>query len=130
MATAEELSSAIEPGSLPYGERQGLEANLSAVTGGGQAPAGPPPAPPGGGVEPGLTDPLGMLLGGEIPPDTDPVTAGLSVGDGPGPATEPQPWTDDYTERLRYIAQFANTPMLRAQARAALRHRVRGGDIQ
>lgn len=135
MATAEQLRKSIEPGSTEYGDRQRLEQGLAQVasgpsqpgaqggTGGRATPAAAPPGP---------EDPLGALLSGEIEPEDTPPTDGLSVGPGRGPsgAANESIWNDDYTQRLRYVAQFAKTPMLRAQARAALRYRVRGGDVQ
>lgn len=132
MPTADQLNKSITPGSTEYGERASLEQGLaqiaSAPTGGG----GPAPAatPGGSAIPPGPESPLGTLLSGGLTPEPTPLTDGLSVGSGRGPTPEPNPWTDNYTERLRYLAQFAKTPMLRAQARAALRYRVRGGDIQ
>lgn len=132
MPTADELRRAIEPGSTAYGDRQVLEQGLSDVAQ-NMDQGGPAPVASGGAagpaIPPGPDDPLSMLLGGDLEPEAVPLTDGLSVGPGRGAPEAENPWTDSYTERLRAIAQFAKSPLLRSQARAALRFRVRGGDI-
>ena len=111
--------------SMDYGKKgQFMDALQGPGSGSGQG--GPPSAAPAGaGVAPGATDPLGMLLGGALGPGSgEPVTAGLSVGPGPGPTTAPAV-PDDIVERLRLVAQNAKTPMLRSMARAALLRRTK-----
>ena len=121
-ATASDLVAGIEPRSLPHGERANLEANLPGAL---AAPTGAPnPAAAGAAVQsaqlPGVEDPLAMLANGDVtlPAPEGPVTAGLSVGPGPGPLQEQQ---DPRVVRLQQIATEASTPLLRAAARAELR---------
>lgn len=130
MTTRENLRNAIEPGSTEYGERQALEQGLGSV------PTSGPPSPGanGAGVEPeGVLppagDPLEELLAGEAVSGEDPLTSGLSVGPGPGPESEAV-LTDDLSVRLRTLATSAKSPQLRAMARAALRRRVKEGNLQ
>lgn len=110
---------AIDPGSTEYGERGALEAGISA----GMGPAsgrGVPGTPPPGVGAPSPTDPIGALLSGEIQGDSDPVTSGLAVGPGPGPANQ-SPMMSTRAQRLRTIATEAASPVARASARRALR---------
>ena len=51
--------------------------------------------------------------------DSTPVTDGLSVGPGAGPAMQ-DPMLGSKAERIRLIATQAESPMLRAAARAQL----------
>lgn len=106
---------------LDYGAKGQFMAQLQGPGQGAQPGTPPVGAPP---VAPGTSDPLGMLLSGGLPPSGEPVTSGLSFGPGPGPAA-PQQVPDAVADRLRLVAQHAKTPMLRAQARAALLRRVR-----
>ncbi len=117
-----DLASGIQAGSTEYGDRQALEAGLSQLP--NAAPLGNTATPDGGEPLPAAGSPLEMLLSGELGEDADPVTAGLSVGSGPGPVAQ-SPFTDDAFERLRFVAENAKTPRLRAMARATLRRRVR-----
>ena len=109
----------IEPGSTEYGDRQKLEAGLAA----GGAPTGAP-NPAAGGPAPQLdagTDPLGAILNGSLNPGgSDELTAGLSVGPGPGPLGDTNV-PDPKKVRLAQIAETARSPMLRAAARNELR---------
>lgn len=122
MATAEQMQSSITPGSLPYGERQSFEAAL------GQIPPNPVPATmSGGGAIPGMpTNPLDPLASGELRVNSDPITAGLSVGPGVGPEAAAVP--DSMIERYRIISTQAKSPVLRHLARRALRGAVREQD--
>jgi hypothetical protein len=82
------------------------------------------PGGPGGGIgfDPG--DPLGALAGGSVGSDPNlPVTDGLSVGPGAVPYADQA--ADPLQERLLAMAQEAESPRLRAVARAALRQHVR-----
>lgn len=126
--TARDTINSIQPGSIPHGERGGLEAGLQEVLGGqaggasggggGVAPASPLPSP---------NDPLGALLGGQVPGDANlPVTDGLSVGAGAAPISEADPMLSDRASKLRAIATEASSPMLRAAARGELRRMARG----
>ncbi len=117
--TARQMRDAIEPGSTDYGDRQTLEAGLAEAT--QQSTPAPAdlaaPAPAGG---PG--DPLSMLLEGGLGLDTDaPLTSGLSVGPGPGPALSGDPVAMSQAERLRMVATQAASPQLRAAARRLLK---------
>lgn len=130
-AGVDAIQNAISPGSTAYGERGALESAISAGAGaGGVAGVGSDPVAQGGGtVGVDGTDPLGALLGGEIPVDPNmPVTSGLSVGPGPGRAEDTQ--RDPVQERLIAIAFNAQSPQLRAMARGALRQMVRSGRIK
>lgn len=119
-ATKEQMGASTS--GMDYGQKgQFMSALQGPGSGGAQTGTPPVGAPP---VAPDTSDPLGMLLGGALAPTGDPVTAGLSVGPGPGP-TAPQRTPDAVADRLRLVAQHAKTPMLRAQARAALLRRVR-----
>jgi hypothetical protein len=121
-ASASEIGAAIEPGSIPQGGRQELEANLQEVVGGGGGGAptvGAAPLPQAGGT-------LESLLGGAIGGDELPVTDGLSVGAG-APGAQNDPMLSDQAQKLRLIATKAASPMLRQSARNALR-RMAGGE--
>ena len=116
---------AIEPGTLPHGTREGTE-ELLAGLGGASPGAGNPVDPADVGPDGGAVDPLGALLGGNVvPPSGDPLTSGLDVGPGfsPGEGTGNLP--DDYTERLRLIAEHSGNPMLRMLASEMLMKRTR-----
>lgn len=116
MTTKEELTSSIEPGSLPYGARADLEAGLGVPGPGGAAGGGVPPMPQGP-IDDGLDD-------------MDPLDLLGDDGPQPGSLQSPQVSQDfqpDFVERLRAIAMYARTPHLRAQARAALRRYVLTG---
>lgn len=118
MANVSELSAGIMPGSLPHGDRASLEAGLSSAVSsptGAPAPTAAPPMPMDN-----TDDPLAALLSGDItlPPGGQP-TDGLSVGAGPGPL--PKPEESPKTERLRWIAEQATSPTLRALAMRELR---------
>lgn len=67
--------------------------------------------------------PLQRLAG--MPTDQQPVTAGLSVGAGPGPeALGPDPRlvaSFTYAQKLAALAQYAKTPHLRRMAASMLR---------
>ncbi len=114
-ATQDQLNQSIEPGSIPHGDRQGLEQGLADI--GGAPPSGGPPG--AGGPLPSPSNPLQSLLSGEVTPGGDvPLTDGLSVGPGSGGA---QGVPDARKERLKILAQHAQSPTLRSGAMAALR---------
>ena len=117
---------AIEPGSLPHGERAQTEellAGLGNASGGGADPATGGPVGPGG----GNVDPLDALLTGNVvPPSGDPLTSGLDVGPGFSPAESQGGPPDEYTERLRLIAEHSGNPALRLLATEMLMKRTRG----
>lgn len=122
--TTRDMQRSIEPGSLAYGDRQGLEANLSAAT----APMG---AEEGGGAAPGggnlsiPEDPLGALLSGELGGNPDsPITDGLSMGPGSSPESN-DVMMGSRAERVRQLAQEASSPQIRAAARSELRRMAR-----
>lgn len=119
-ATADDLRRNIEPGSIPFGERQRLEGNLPQL---GQAP-GPAAIQTPLDSELGIpSNPLDSLLGGDIPVAPDEVTAGLDAGPGPGSVASGPP--DSRVERLRMVASQARSPVLRELARRALLSTVR-----
>lgn len=125
-ATASDLAKAIQPGSIPQGQRAPLEAGLGQAVGGGTAPdpsvaAGAVAAPPGG-----PNDPIAALLGGGVKPggDTLPLTDGLSVGPGAVPPSQAE---DPRIVKLQQIATQASSPVLRALARNGLRLMVGEG---
>ncbi len=122
MATASGMEAAIEPGSVPYGERQGLEEALGGLGQTVSMPgAGPMGAPP---MDDFMVpqDPMDMMMGGDIAPEGD-LTAGLSRGLGSGPAQEIE-IPDSTVERLRIVALYARSPVLRMLAARALRGSV------
>jgi len=119
-ASPSESIAAIEPGSTEYGDRATLEAGLTELGGGAGVGPGGSPAP-GATPLPATGDPLGELMGGGVPGNPNlPLTDGLSVGPGAGPAVE-DPMLSTRAERIRVIATSAESPMLRAAARAQLR---------
>lgn len=121
---------AIQPGSIPYGERQTLEENLPLATAGPAGPGGGPGegAPDDGGSVAIPEDPIGALLSGEVEPDSgEPSTAGLSVGPGRGPAQEDDVMMSGRAEKIRMLATEASSPMIRAAARNELRRMARKG---
>lgn len=113
--------------SMDYGQKgqfmDALQGPGSGSATGGAGPAAGAPA-----VAPGPDDPLGLMLGGAIPPSGQPLTEGLSVGPGAGPVQTPAV-TDDIVERLRMVAMHAKTPTLRAMARAALHRRIKSNGV-
>jgi len=119
-ATPSDLSAAIQPGSIPQGQRAPLEAGLAQAVGQSQAPqptaAAGAVAPPSG----GMNDPLAALLSGSVKPGgaSSPLTDGLSVGPGVTPSGDVQ---DPRVVKLQEIATQASSPVLRAFARNGLR---------
>lgn len=125
-AGSELTSAAIAPGSTDYGDRQKLEGSLSAIV--GQQGGGAASAPGGGSPGPVVPeDALGALMSGQISPGGDlPLTDGLSVGPGAGPAAQQEdPLLGDRANRLRMIASQAASPQLRALARSELKRMTR-----
>lgn len=106
-----QLRQNIDPGSIPFGQRQTLESRLPEAA----SRLGLP------------SNPLDPLAGGAIPANPDEeVTAGLSVGPGPGPAAGPP---ESRADRLRMVALYAQSPVLRDAARRALRAQVRANRV-
>lgn len=108
----------IEPGSIPFGERQRLEQTLSQISAARQPLPGATmaqAAPPSLGIP---ANPLDPLLGGDLTIADDELTSGLPVGPGPGPVTQELP--DGRIARLRILALSARTPLLRELARRTL----------
>ena len=130
MASRELMGDAIEPGSIPYGEKGPLVSNLPSGAGGASPSSSPAPAGPEPQLAPDIGSALGFLSSGEFPTDPDiPQTAGLPAGPGGGPAAEMQEPQSQFTERLRTIALEAKSPQMRAQARAALKILVKRGAL-
>lgn len=118
---------AIEPGSIPYGERQTLEAGLSEISA-SAAPTGGPAQAAAVAPMPIPEDPIGALISGSVDPgaSNSPITSGLSVGSGPGPAAVPaDPMMGGKAAQLRLLAQNAASPTVRAAARRQLRRMER-----
>lgn len=117
---------AIAPGSTEYGQRQNLESGLAQVmSAGAGGQAGAPTTTPAPRV-PSSSNPLAALAGGLLSGNpNEPVTAGMSVGPGDGPAMTMDPMLGDRANRLRAIATQAASPTLRAMARSELRRMVR-----
>lgn len=128
MGAGSDLTSrAIAPGSTEYGERGSLEAGLSSAMSGGGGGTGAAGSGSVAAPVPSANDPLGALASGLVVPggDMPPITDGLSVGPGAGPATM-DPMLGDRAERLRMLATNAKSPLLRNYARIALRRILRG----
>ena len=124
MPNADDISRSIAPGSLPYGERQEVAGNLQAALGGaaGQGAGPAPVAEEAGDPVDAEIDPMERLLAGEHSSDL-PITSGLSEGPGStGLRTKDE---TPKVERLRAVAMHAKSPVLRYQARAALRREMR-----
>lgn len=128
MTTRDTAKRAIVPGSLPYGERTGFEAAIDRTLGGtrGAAPASVSPPAGVGAVLPRRT-PLDFLLKSKVFKTSLPVTAGLSVGPGPGPSMDLSGLPLDRMARLQEIALNARSPVLRSHARILLRELARRG---
>lgn len=125
MPSADDIARTIEPGSLEQGDRQAVASQLQqaipSLQGQG-SPSGPAPGAPAPGAP---TDPMARLLNGGYGSDL-PVTDGLSVGPGAGPSSAAQGIASSpLIERLRLVATEAKSPLLRQQARQALRREIR-----
>lgn len=107
-----EITDAIEPGSLEYGDRQVVEDRVRQIN----AQAKARPQLPPGQVTQRSRDRLATG-----PVSEKPVTSGLSVGPGPGPTPVNDPTMSPEAERYRLVAQNARNPYLRHLARNALR---------
>ena len=112
MPNASDIGDSIEPGSLPYGDRQIVEENIQ------QAASQRAPV-----ATPGAVSGAGMAKLNEGGVSDLPVTAGLSVGPGAG-ATGEQTAMSPTQVQLRMLAMEARTPLLRQLARDALRATV------
>lgn len=118
MATADQTIKSIEPGSIPFGDRAGLEQNIvGQLAGGGNAQPGQPS--PGGASPVSTADPLGALTSGSIDPGGAgvPLTDGISVGPGDGGAADVP---DDQQMRLQLLVVGSRSPAIRSAARLAL----------
>ena len=115
MATREQMGNSLAPGSIPYGDRGSLEANL---------PTGPNPNVPTGAVG-------GGGLPSSVPYNFDPLDAvgqGIVPPKGRGrmaPAAPTGPTTRQ--QRLAAIAREANSPALRHVARSLMVRDARRG---
>ena len=116
MPSADEISRSIEPGSTQYGDRQVVEDRIAQVMQSGNRTA----APPGAASQAGM----GKLEQGPV--SDLPVTDGLSVGPGAGPAPADPLAGIPKAEQLRILAKEARSPRIRALARSSLRAMVRG----
>ncbi len=123
MVSADDISRSIEPGSLPYGERQEVAGNLQAALGGQGAGPAPAPEAPAQEVDAEI-DPMERLLSGDHSSDL-PITEGLPYGPGGGGAAAVPELPE--IERVRLVAENAKSPVLRYLARNALRRHLRSG---
>lgn len=121
---------AIEPGSTEFGDRAGLEQGLVAANqaaGGGPAGVAPPTtAVPSGG------NAISDMLSGAIKTDSGlPLTDGLGVGPGQGPASQQTagPLDSDLATKLKMLASQASSPALRLLALNQLKRIHRGRTI-
>ncbi len=122
MPNADDIARTIEPGSLPQGERQVVAGNLQAALPGGGVGGSPAPAVPHA-PAPGI-DPIERLLAGDHETDL-PVTSGISQGPG---NTGAQSINDSpKVVKLRLLAENAKSPVIRYQARNALRRELSNG---
>ena len=126
-ATASDLSAGIAPGSLPHGSRGDLEAGLASAIG----TSAPSVDGAAGAVDPpvdSVDDPIAALLNGDITPGGGggPITEGLSVGSGAGPAGQVSGVSPEQA-RLQQIAMQAKHPLIRQMARNELRRIVSEG---
>ncbi len=116
---------AIEAGSIEHGQRENTEELLAGLGGSADAQAGGAPTVSPG-APGGAGDPLGSLLaGGVVPQSGEPLTSGLDIGDGFSPNEGAKDLPDEYTERLRVIAQYSPSPVLRLLAAEMLMKRTR-----
>jgi hypothetical protein len=125
VVSADDISRAVAPGSMPFGQRQKFAGNLQSAMPGGSSQG--PPSPPGLPqiVPQQSMGPLDVLTQG-VHSSPEPVTAGLSVGPGRTPAPPGTAMLDqDRMNRLRDMAMNARTPALRNAARSLLRQMVR-----
>ncbi len=112
MPSADEISRSIEPGSLESGNRQVVTDRIAQIVG----PASQQSAP-----QPGAASARAQERLGSGPVSEKPITDGLSVGPGGGPAQTPVIAESPRVEQLRIIATNARSPRLRALARDLLR---------
>ncbi len=126
--SSREVIGSIEPGSIPFGERQQLEEGLTQVLS-QAAPTGGPEQAAAAAPVPTPEDPIAALLSGSVDPGAQgPFTSGLSVGPGPGPADTGDPLQSNRAQKLRTIAAQASTPSVRAAARRMLRRLSQGNE--
>jgi hypothetical protein len=123
-ASPSQIAGSIGAGTTEYGQRQQLAADIQSATAGASAPSGTGPAPVGGSAGVGPGDPIGAMLSGMVTSGEDPLTSGLSVGPGAGPAS-PMGAGMDMQAKLLSVANNARSPQLRAQARQTLQRLVR-----
>jgi hypothetical protein len=124
-ATKRQMRDSIAPGSTDYGDRGNMESGIArsrqmrrmspAMSGAMKRPTNQMRS---------LSPAMSALLKGKGASGT-PITQGLSVGPGDGP---PVP-TNDTADRLRAVAQYARTPVVRNMARRALLRMARQGEI-
>jgi len=114
--SASDISDSISPGSTEYGDRQVIEDRIQ------QAAATQAPAAPSGAINSATQDRLSRGPVSDLP-----VTDGLRLGPGSGPAPAAGQLQGTDFEQLRLIATEARNPLLRKLARDALTARVQRG---
>ena len=117
MPSGSDVADTIEPGSVPYVERGPLEDRIQQVVRQAQAPT---QAAPAGEASRGGLDKLA-----QGPVSGLPITDGLSVGPGAGPAEAVDPIGSPRVDQLRVLAAEARSPRIRQLARDALRAEAR-----
>lgn len=116
MPNASDISDSIEPGSLPYGDRQVVEENIQ------QAATQRAPQPPQGQALGRTQD---KLASGSI--SDLPVTDGLSVGPGAGVTPQASIEGGANIDKFRLLAANGRNPVIRKMARDAIRATLNRG---
>lgn len=130
MPQAEQIRAAISPGSTPYGERGALEDAIGGAASTSSAASPEAMAAPAMGMAPiNPNDPFGSPMSaimGEGGFSSDrPITSGLTVGPGSGPAPDLSGLPLSLMQKLQDVALNAKSPQLRGAALLALRRIVR-----
>ncbi len=117
-----DIAAAIAPGSVPYGERGALESGISQSQATPKLPVAASPISP---QDPFSGGPMSALMGDGGFGSDKPVTSGLSMGPGSGPATDLSNLPMPLIAKLQDVALNAKNPQLRGAALLALRRIVR-----
>jgi len=108
--SASDISDSISPGSLEYGDRQVVEDRIAQ-----SVQNAPTPSVPGAAT----ANAQGRLAQGPV--SDLPVTDGLSVGPGAGPASKQTLEESANIDKWRIMAKNGRSPVIRKMARDALR---------
>lgn len=126
MPSGDDIGRSITPGSIPYGEKQALQSNISGAVSKNSASAAGPQARKGRSGPQPLGNPMDKLLAGDYKSDL-PVTSGLTKGPGRSPSQVSQEMLSPKMERYRQLALMGKNPMMRKLARDALRRAALNG---